>query len=82
MSKIAYIEHNVIDEIFAALSVILEERGKATPTDVLRLLNYEETPLTRSMVRDTARMIHTFDVNTSGRDYVITANFFNDDIPF
>lgn len=71
MSKSAYMNHNVIGEIEAAINILCEEHRYCTPTDVLRMLGYEETCLTRSLVCNIALMLE-YRVISSGRGFRIT----------
>jgi len=71
MTKSAYLEHNVINEIESAICLLCEENGSCTPTDVLRILGFEESCLTRTLVCNIALVLE-FTVVSSGRGYKIS----------
>lgn len=54
MSNKAYYTENIVLEVESAIKLLIECNGHCSPTEVLRLLGYDETNETRTFVRDIA----------------------------
>ena len=75
MVKVAYEGRNLVEEISAGIALICEQDGYAIPTKVLKLVDIEQTIVTRQIVCDIA-LIRGFVIKSSGRGYRIY------DVPF
>jgi hypothetical protein len=82
MSKKAYLDNDIVQEILCAIELLCERDGYTSPTVVLRLLKMDQTDFTRSLVRDIAHNWVWCSVESSGRGIRITLDNFNGDIPF
>ena len=70
MQKKAYCSFNVCESIDSAIELLCSEIGRATPTDVLRLVGLDECNTTRTLVLERAEGME-YAIKTSGRGYVI-----------
>lgn len=63
MSKQSYYERLPLSEVDSAIELLCSEYGCCTPTDVLRLLKYEENKFSRSCVVERAMFLEYTVVN-------------------